>query len=522
MTKSVSYDRGLPESVIDEINLSISGFRYEYDEDRKHIAEGIVNACLGGLGTVVEYPPNETGIDWVVGDIHGLFGVLEKALERIGFDPGTDRLFCTGDLIDRGPDSVKALDWLERTWFHSVRGNHDQMLLDSIVGDPEFRAHNHEVWHMNGGDWHHEYREKGDGRDMIGQLADLMARMPLAIEISHKDGGRTGLVHADVPYGMDWSAVKASLVAGDRATAMSALWSRCRLNGIDRWRPEGADIPPDHMDRLLEIPGIGLVVSGHTPMEKPLERANRLWIDTGAALGMTKVPAFTLVRLGQEPVKRITLGVTRLEYEGRHEERDEFGLTPLHRAAREWSSSEIEELLAMGADPNARTMRGSTAAHIVILAGGPSKLDLLVKHGADIDARDNEGRTPLMSGCRKDSEYVVRYILKLGADTKLSDKKGFTALHHVAERGEISMIPALMDAGANIDARDEAGRTPLRIACERNRYDIVRRLLRYGADPDIPDNEGRVPSELASSLKHRRIEYLFKMDRKELEEEDDK
>ncbi len=47
-------------------------------------------------------PPNRRGRDFVVGDLHGYLGALQDALARAGFDPGCDRLFSTGDLIDRG------------------------------------------------------------------------------------------------------------------------------------------------------------------------------------------------------------------------------------------------------------------------------------------------------------------------------------------------------------------------------------------------------------------------------------
>ena len=51
--------------------------------------------------------------DWVVGDVHGCFETLRQALRGIDFEYGRDRLFSVGDLIDRGPNSIGALEWLE-------------------------------------------------------------------------------------------------------------------------------------------------------------------------------------------------------------------------------------------------------------------------------------------------------------------------------------------------------------------------------------------------------------------------
>ena len=71
------------------------------------------------------------GRDFVVGDVHGEFETLEAILASVGFLPGCDRLFALGDLIDRGPRSADALAWMETGQIElSVRGNHEQMLLD--------------------------------------------------------------------------------------------------------------------------------------------------------------------------------------------------------------------------------------------------------------------------------------------------------------------------------------------------------------------------------------------------------
>jgi hypothetical protein len=71
---------------------------------------------------------NARGRDLIVGDIHGHFTKLAAALEAIGFDDSIDRLISVGDLVDRGPESLLALGWLAKPWFHAVRGNHEDML----------------------------------------------------------------------------------------------------------------------------------------------------------------------------------------------------------------------------------------------------------------------------------------------------------------------------------------------------------------------------------------------------------
>lgn len=45
---------------------------------------------------------------WVAGDIHGCYQSLMDELKRRHFNPYEDLLISVGDIIDRGPDSLKA------------------------------------------------------------------------------------------------------------------------------------------------------------------------------------------------------------------------------------------------------------------------------------------------------------------------------------------------------------------------------------------------------------------------------
>ncbi len=85
---------------------------------------------------VMRFELNQRGRDFAVGDVHGCFTALQSALDSIGFSPTHDRLFCMGDLVDRGPESRLAEEWLEQPWFASTMGNHDLMASDYALGAP--------------------------------------------------------------------------------------------------------------------------------------------------------------------------------------------------------------------------------------------------------------------------------------------------------------------------------------------------------------------------------------------------
>ncbi|NUS37619.1 MAG: serine/threonine protein phosphatase, partial [Lysobacter sp.] len=93
-------------------------------------------------------PANTSGRDFVTGDIHGCFDRLRALMDSAGFRPERDRLLTPGDLVDRGPDSLAALEWLDKPWFFATRGNHDQMAVNFAKG------HNHPFhYERNGGRW---------------------------------------------------------------------------------------------------------------------------------------------------------------------------------------------------------------------------------------------------------------------------------------------------------------------------------------------------------------------------------
>jgi bis(5'-nucleosyl)-tetraphosphatase (symmetrical) len=73
---------------------------------------------------------------WIIGDIQGCFRSLSQLLIQCEFRPDRDRLWLTGDLVNRGPRSLETLEWIyaHRDQCTAVLGNHDIHLLMRAEG----------------------------------------------------------------------------------------------------------------------------------------------------------------------------------------------------------------------------------------------------------------------------------------------------------------------------------------------------------------------------------------------------
>ncbi|MCU7939764.1 MAG: metallophosphoesterase [gamma proteobacterium symbiont of Bathyaustriella thionipta] len=224
---------------------------------------------------------NNKGRDFVCGDLHGCFQLLEEKLSEVSFNTLHDRLFCVGDIIDRGVDSIKALEYLEKSWFYCVRGNHEQMLLDWIMEDMlTFRVDAFRFHIRNGGIWIADYlgvhiqtlADDIDSDELITEKypalnhwADAIKKLPYAIEIKSKKK-KIGIIHAEIPDTVKWPSLEAEL--NKTSVLYSILYSRKYIKSEKR--------------KKYRINGVDEIYCGHTIVNSPQKKGNINYIDTGA------------------------------------------------------------------------------------------------------------------------------------------------------------------------------------------------------------------------------------------------
>lgn len=242
------------------------------------------------LPLVRALPSNQQGRDFVVGDLHGCFDLLDRLLETVRFDPVCDRLFSVGDLVDRGPDSLRSLEFLEAPWFFAVKGNHETMLLECFEAylasgrmDYWKEVVRNDVW-INGGEWVKACHQPEDQR-MTGEFDLLLQRLrdlPL-VWVVGEGADRFQVIHAE-------------LVRPGYQNQCRKVWLD---TDIDRWRA-GASINDETQERLvwgrtlmlmLADPGtppmqkgLSTTFCGHTIADSVRSYLSHVCLDTGAYL----------------------------------------------------------------------------------------------------------------------------------------------------------------------------------------------------------------------------------------------
>jgi len=208
---------------------------------------------------------------YAVGDIHGRSDLLHLLLDAIAMDAASSSgtqartIVFLGDYVDRGPDSRGVIDILltelpDGFDARFLRGNHEALLLGFLYGATPL-----EHWRMNGGD-----------ATMASYGVDIER---LARSGASANAWRAAFAEALPPAHLAFfKALELSLSVGDYLFVHAGLRPGVPLSAqgeSDLIWIRGPFL--DHAGSFGQI-----VVHGHTPGDEPVERPNRIGIDTGA------------------------------------------------------------------------------------------------------------------------------------------------------------------------------------------------------------------------------------------------
>jgi hypothetical protein len=231
------------------------------------------------------FPINEKGRDFVVGDLHGCYDQLQIFRDFIRFDNDKDRMFSVGDLIDRGSRSFDCLKLIDTNWFHAVRGNHEDLMINALLYNGSL-----ENWIYNGGAWMWECDPT-----MLNAYSHKLNTLPLVINVQMPKNKVFHVIHAEIrgTFITDEHLMTPGLVDfmqydGPMFEDPSLTWGRQlfgRIYDIDLT----LENREDHrryleLSKRLERFGVPLgdIFCGHTPVRNPTAIACQINLDTGA------------------------------------------------------------------------------------------------------------------------------------------------------------------------------------------------------------------------------------------------
>ncbi|WP_246498802.1 ankyrin repeat domain-containing protein [Microvirga soli] len=177
-------------------------------------------------------------------------------------------------------------------------------------------------------------------------------------------------------------------------------------------------------------------------------------------------------------------------------------------------AAQIQALLSLSADVDARDEAGRTALLIATHGNRIEVARALIEAGADVNAKDLINDSPyLYAGARGHLE-ILKMTLAHGADLNSTNRYGGTALIPAAERGHVDTVRTLIEAGISVDHVNNLGWTALLEAIilgaggERH-LQIVELLVKAGADINLADRDGVKPLHHARSRGYREIEAIL-------------
>ena len=201
---------------------------------------------------------------YVVSDVHGYAHDLRRGLVRAGLVDEADRwvgddaqLWVLGDLTDRGPDGIGAVDLVRSLQqqapgqVHVLMGNHEALALGKKLF-PGSRFD--EIWQINGG-------RREDQEALTDEHVAWIRSLPVVARV-----GDFLLVHSDTSNYLEWGSsiaevneTVAELVAGDDVDVhwevFASLTSRYDFVGDD-----GTRVAEEMLRRL----GGRIIVHGHS------------------------------------------------------------------------------------------------------------------------------------------------------------------------------------------------------------------------------------------------------------------
>lgn len=225
------------------------------------------------------FSKNINGRDFIVGDIHGNYIELLALLKKVNFQFDKDRLFAVGDLTDRGAYNLKVISLLKENWFFSVRGNHEDIIMD--IGLKNHSEYYKERTNRNGNEWY--FKETDDVRL---DILKAFKKLPIAIQVD-----KVGIVHA-YPDNC-WKNTLKAIKKNDHLKINTFFWNRTISKEVSNFK----------YNLVKEVKNIDYVVVGHQIQDDVQIVKNIVFLDTGCYKFNGKL---SMIEIGSKKITSIS------------------------------------------------------------------------------------------------------------------------------------------------------------------------------------------------------------------------
>ncbi|WP_264707971.1 ankyrin repeat domain-containing protein [Wolbachia endosymbiont (group B) of Agriphila straminella] len=192
------------------------------------------------------------------------------------------------------------------------------------------------------------------------------------------------------------------------------------------------------------------------------------------------------------------------------EAKDNNDNTPLHNACNNGHFNVAKYLIEKGASLKAKNKDNKTPLELVEQKGYTDIVEILkqtqlnldrelliavekedlgkvrdnIRRGANVNAQSRLGWVSVFWAIQKDNLNIVKLLINNGADINAKDNESWMPLHWAVQLGSLDVVKYLVERGANINALTADGRTPLDLAAQKNRVNVIEFLKKAQLDLD--------------------------------------